>query len=633
MGSRGLTVLERCLKFAGLPEFQETDFLLNVVEPKRKGEGVHMVAQPDYLLLNTVCGLPTLYPGPIFESPELARPGPSFLEWLRRQGYKLQLRSGQLSLSQAGGREIEPGDFIPRNVFGLYLRQSFEDFVKSAPCNVRIAIHDDSAIQITGLDTHERVVLGNGKVLEADYVFLTTGHTPNRYAAGRGDQRTIVSPYPVDQSTGGIAANDAVGIGGMGLTAMDVIAALTVGRGGAFRKSGTQCVYLPSGKEPRLFLFSNTGLPYRPRPRDDDGGFDYSPIVCTAERVIGIRQQHPEGIDFEEQIWPLLELEIRVAYYLRQVILRDGPAAAALLRTKLIQSIHTNTLPAQLSLLRERLGDFDVRADLWPDLTRYLQSAADYQRWFVEQLRNNQLEAEHGFALSAATFARELMLHLRDVVRLAVNYRGLSAASHEWFAGTFVPAVNRNVIGPQLERNEELCALIEAGVVSLETGPAPRLEWSEDERCWTAFSTSLDKPTVSRLNWLIHARADAPSIANSASPLLAQLFDDGRIRKLRTASLRLSGLEVDEDSHPVDAAGCPNMRLFALGPICEGSTYYNHYVPTHVGASTPFVEAHQAVRAMLRHAKREGRAASLASSSSPVAKEYDGEGNAGGVLR
>ena len=77
------------------------------------------------------------------------------------------------------------------------------------------------------------------------------------------------TPYPLPQQVERTPAGTTVGLIGTGLTAMDVIAALTVGRGGQF--AGGR--YMPSGGEPRIVLANRTGwLPAHGRRRQRTGG-------------------------------------------------------------------------------------------------------------------------------------------------------------------------------------------------------------------------------------------------------------------------------------------------------------------------------------------------------------------------
>ena len=60
MGPRGMTVLERLVSICR--RFDCLSLVVHVVEPGAMGCGVHGLDQPSYLLLNTVCGLPTMFP-------------------------------------------------------------------------------------------------------------------------------------------------------------------------------------------------------------------------------------------------------------------------------------------------------------------------------------------------------------------------------------------------------------------------------------------------------------------------------------------------------------------------------------------------------------------------------------------
>ena len=58
------------------------------------------------------------------------------------------------------------------------------------------------------------------------------------------------------------------------------------------------------------------------------------------------------------------------------------------------------------------------------------------------------------------------------------------------------------------------------------------------------------------------------------------------------------GIDVDRDQHPLDAAGRPERRLWVLGPLCEGATYYNNLVPSPNAYSRPVYDAHRCAAAM-----------------------------------
>ncbi|MGI5341223.1 hypothetical protein ACQEVS_29390 [Streptomyces sp. CA-181903] len=74
---------------------------------------------------------------------------------------------------------------------------------------------------------------------------------------------------------------------------------------------------------------------------------------------------------------------------------------------------------------------------------------------------------------------------------------------------------------------------------------------------------------------------------------------------------------MDASLHPVGADGTSDRRLWLIGPLCEGATFYNHLIPTP-GYSRAFVDAHRCVTEMFEHHARERRAEPAAR---PVPKE------------
>ena len=69
------------------------------------------------------------------------------------------------------------------------------------------------------------------------------------------------SAYPVQWMENADLAGERVTIAGMGLVGTDVVTALTVGRGGRYIDRGARKSYVPSGREPRIRLYSRGGLP------------------------------------------------------------------------------------------------------------------------------------------------------------------------------------------------------------------------------------------------------------------------------------------------------------------------------------------------------------------------------------
>lgn len=231
--------------------------------------------------------------------------------------------------------------------------------------------------------------------------------------------------------------------------------------------------------------------------------------------------------------------------------------------------------------------------------------------------------------------ALDILRELRDTIRYAVDFGGLTERSLDEFYRRTVPMMNRAVVGPQYERYSELLALMAAGVARAPFGPAPAVAWNGGRRRWTITSSRLARPYSAEADWLAEAHVELPAVDSSAAPLLGALYRKGWIRRHKSSSPHLRGIDVDRDQHPYDSGGRSLRRLWVLGPLCEGATFYNNLVPSPNVYSRPIFDAHRCVAAIFA-ARRPGqwaypasgladladsRAADLVGGGDPVAAE------------
>jgi uncharacterized NAD(P)/FAD-binding protein YdhS len=208
---------------------------------------------------------------------------------------------------------------------------------------------------------------------------------------------------------------------------------------------------------------------------------------------------------------------------------------------------------------------------------------------------------------------------LRDTIRQAVEFDGLTEQSQVEFSGVITSMISRIVVGPPIQRGAELLSLIDAGIVQVPFGPSPIVQHQAGSGEWLVASSALDQPTRRTVTAIVAGYLDAPTVDRSRSPLLCSLLAAGRIR----ASKRNSdgtGIDVDRDGRPLNRLGQPEQGLTVLGPLCEGSRYFSHYVPSPKSRFRAFLDAATAVAALLeRHRapllRHRGTAATLARKS------------------
>lgn len=597
MGPFGLCVLEtllRNLRDDAIRLSLASDVIrIHVIEPNQTGVGAHPVELPDYMLLNTACGQLDLFGSRYFPG---TKPSSmlSFLAWLRRENYTID-DNGQIEIAGTG-REIGPDDFLPRNLFGHYLRWVYQCLTSTHIAGVKILHHPTVALSITHHQGAEHITTAQGEVVLADHVFLTTGHTANtRQQALAG----FLEPYPAVETLSPIPPGSEIAVAGIGLVAIDVITALTTGRGGRFRPGAQpgQLCYEPSGLEPRIHLYSRNGLQFFCRPSSSlDTCGEYRPIVFSVDAIKEARAQGGGKLDFRADVQPLLFAEMSILFYARHIQLADGGTLDEL-SAPLAQAWREGRLEECLAPYRKRFGPFDPASLLYGSHEPKFATSDDYQQSFCYLLNRDIQESIKGEEHSPLKAAIELLRVLRETIRVAVEFDGLTHASRNDFYDNIAPMINRVVVGPPIQRGMELLALVKAGIVDVPFGPEPDVQRGSGESEWLISSTSLQQPVSKKVSAIVIGFLGAPTVDKSQSPLLMQLLEDGRIRPSKS-SIKGAGIDVDQLGHPRNRRGIAERNISVLGPLTEGSRYFTYYAPSPKSRFRAFLDADAAVSAL-----------------------------------
>jgi uncharacterized NAD(P)/FAD-binding protein YdhS len=148
--------------------------------------------------------------------------------------YPLNVAAGQMSVDGARpndfldylktqGIHASPGDYLPRQVYGDYLRARFAEARASAPAHVECVHQRASAWQLRRQDDHWLLWLVDGTPVVADDVTLALGNpppaTPSELSHLACSARYVRDPWSI-----GTLANDEIGsvlLVGSGLTMID----------------------------------------------------------------------------------------------------------------------------------------------------------------------------------------------------------------------------------------------------------------------------------------------------------------------------------------------------------------------------------------------------------------------------
>jgi uncharacterized NAD(P)/FAD-binding protein YdhS len=575
-GPRGLGVLERIAAVYGA-RGPGWGLHVHLVDPGEPGQGTHKSFQPDHLLTNTVAGQLTLYTDASVRDSGPIKPGPSLLEWARAQSYRRV--GGRYLQTPTDGEEIDENDYPPRVLLAEYLTFVYDQLARSLPANVQLTHYRCLAEDIESLDDGRlRVVISGGYGIVADCVVMTTGHTENRpseederleaqVAATRRRNPKLQYFRSVDpiQMLRTVSADALVCIQGIGLTAYDVVSELTIGRGGRFVPAGERRLrYLPSGREPRMILCSRQGIPFSARGVNQKGiaGL-HRPVFFTRPWIDALRRakeaQTGSGkLDYHADLWPTLKKEMCFVY--------DSTLAG---RAPELQGYAPSATAEQA--VAEMLAP--IPAERFED-----------ERAFADAVRRHtECDLAHAFAGNVQgpyKAATDVLRDVRDYIRYAVDYGGLTEESHRRFLNEVIPVMYRLSAGAPKERNMELLALIDAGIARFGPGPNPDLYLDQAQARFTLRSTRLAQPAESHPDVIIRARIDcAVYPERQLSLLIRNMLKNGVLRPYMNGEFHPGGIDIDAAQNVIDATGRVHRNLWALGIVVEGANYCTYVLP------------------------------------------------------
>lgn len=629
LGPRGISIFDRIIAYAR-NDPNATPLALYLFDGKEFGPGCHTTDQGDHLLVNTVACQMTQFSDDTVRGGGPLLYGPSFADWLSS-------KSGSGPNAAAGHVEIDRNGYYSRALFGDYLRWGFEYLKKLAPSHVTIFMHNFASVDDLEAVGDAWNVYYDGAAYPVDFVFLTTGHArklpseAERALVERVDNaraqnprlQLVLEPYPIRNAVSSVTARDTVAIEGVGLTTFDLLSQLTSGRGGSFVPCGKaepagRLRYRPSGQEPRILLYSRSGLPLMARATNQKGVFgQYKPKFLTFARVEALRQEVPGGqLDFERHIMPLLWCDMQFAYYFSYLHRRQDKLTALMFSNEFLAADGAEAREALIDKFVARRDRLSWNALVNPIPARALQSRRQYDDWLRGYMWRDYEHACLGNLDGPLKSACDVLRDVRDVVRSAIDYGGLTEQSHRWVLSEFLPIMNRLAVGPPKERIAQLLALMDAGVVRSDFGPGASSLL--DENTGHFIVRSHWSGEVEHADVLIRGRASLPGPLEDKSPLMRKMLQRGIVRPFMNGKFHPGGITIDRSMNVVGQEGIVQKTLWALGTLVEGCKFYTFVLPRPGANSTSMVDAGRAVGCMMQAiAEREAGPAVQAAEEAP----------------
>ncbi|MEN1884390.1 FAD/NAD(P)-binding protein [Streptomyces mirabilis] len=537
-GPRGTGLIERIA--ANAPELYAGSGLdIHLVDPYPPGAGrIWREAQSPLLWMNSHAEDVTMFTDETVVMDGPVRPGPTLHEWAA----------------------IDGRTFADRQLQGAYLSWVHEQAVAALPPDVTVHHHPCRALRVSGpREGRQQVWLeGRPRPLLADLVVLTIGHLDAELDEEQGELATyahahdlvhLPPDFTADSDLSSLAPGEPVLVRGFGLAFVDLMVLLTEGRGGRYDGD----TYLPSGREPVLYVGSRRGVPYHSKI-----GYDWTGERPPLPRFFGPAEvdallARPEGFDFRRDVWPSIQKELGFAHYHR--LFTVHPERTAIAWTDFEEKYAAGEAAEREALVTSAVPDPADRLDL-AALDRPLDGAryASHEE-FQDGLRayvEGDLRRRHdpGNSPDLAVFLGLLSVY-GQLIRLG--------DVGPWWHGFFSHLAS----GPPGPRLRQMLALSRAGVVRFVGADVAVVA---EDGVFRASSATVPGETI-EARALVEARLPEPTVGRALDPLLRELHDDGAVETPEGL------LRVDRsDGRILDRGGRPHPRRFALGPYTDVRT-------------------------------------------------------------
>jgi hypothetical protein len=596
-GPRGVGFLERLSANIGLLPDRRID--VHLIDPFPPGAGrVWRHAQSPLLRMNSMAEDVTMFTDDSVRCEGPIVPGPSLAEWAERTRASADEVDAELA-------ELTGRTFPTRRMASRYLSWFFDHVRESLPDTVRVFVHTDTVLRVTGpADGPQRVWLADGGPLSADAVVLAIGHVdaethgPARELADFADRHGLYylpPAYTADVDLATVPPGEPLLVRGLGLAFIDLMVLLTEGRGGTYRTLADGSLgYLPSGREPLLYAGSRRGVPYHAKIGYGLSG-DRPPLPRFFGPDVVDALVRRDRLDFREDVWPLVAKEVGWGYYAKldrlAVPWPDFAARYAELDwySADMRALVAAAVPDPADRLDVEELDHPLRGlrfDSAEELQRHVRDhvAADLAR---------RSDPRYGADLGAFL---ALLSCYAQMPRIVASGRLDPASRRDGLEGWWTGFFNFYASGPPGDRLERLLALSRAGLVRF-LGADMWVKPDDERGLFVAGGTSTDEIVTARA--LAEARLPRATVAHTANGLLRSLRDTGsgveEVLDDGTGSGLLLASGVDGRLLGGDGG---HRRRFALGPFTTVRTAAAFARPRTNAPSFRYNDA--AARAVLR---------------------------------
>ncbi|AJI79627.1 FAD/NAD(P)-binding protein [Corynebacterium singulare] len=578
-GPRGISLVERLAAHLRATPLA-SGLTLHIIDDAPLGAGrIWDTEQTRTLCMNTLAGAVTLFtePGSTTTAPVLE--GPILYEWIQLlRGERPDLSPAKLKLYDAFppredlatsfAEELEqtrPESNPSRALYGAYLEWVYEVALAQLPDSVEVVQHRARAVSIDSGEDQDTIVLSDDSTITSDATVLAYGwqvpalNESERVLADAAQSglHWVRPDNPVEQPVNEIPAGEKILVRGLGMGFFDVMALLTIDRGGEFvedpsTRSGLR--YEPSGDEPHFIVSSGRGYPYIPKSE-----YHALPPKAALVRFRRAVTEVGDGVDFSTQLLPHILRDAYAEYYETQA--RVNPEALQRPLTDIIATIDATTVDAaDLRSMADQLTTALEGSSTQPlDLAHWTHPLADFKGGDLTEYIAEGLARDIVEAVAAADSPLKSALWAISAARKPASIAG-SEGRMTWESRTstykeFMAFGQMVGSGPPLFRTRQLLALVDAGLATF-LGERPQLEVGEKFTLRTQHGEASSA-------WLIDAWMHSPDVRRAADPLAVSL--NGRVRAFVDHGQATGSPETTWNRRVVNPDGTEDPRLHIVG--------------------------------------------------------------------
>lgn len=463
---------------------------------------------------------------------------PSFHDW---SGYNSEEDAGLL-----------PDEFPLRSTLGIYLNERYNSIASVLLDNGLLEVIKVEIVETDWDNDRFKIIDNVGKVYHSDELVLTIGHQPTEhskqlkdwiaYSASNVIVEVLTEPYPVENILESIKMDSSkvVALRGFGLAMVDIARALTIGLGGKFKvidESTQKMTYTKSGREPLAIIpFSLDGLPLAPKPLNSKIDHWFLPTG-------------PEKKTFRN-------------------LIRDAAKKGSATSIEFLVDAMATIVERIFKDLKGKARTFTIEEDDLATVVVAWLMDGDFQHPLIVSKSNppqKMLEEFIGMATGTNSISLDFCIgqvwrHCQSVLYKAISFSNLD---DQIIANVISldERLKRYSYGPPVKSLQQVLALIEAGVLSLDYVNNPTIKMTK--KGWK-LSNQKDEILV---NLMVNSILDPAKILETNSPIVRNLLQKSMVKPVHDEL----GIKTEKNGRVQLPKNRDEIPLAVMGRLSKGT--------------------------------------------------------------